>query len=260
MAVELSIQEGLARIHLNRPQALNALSFSILKELNVALTKIEEAIAQGLVRGVYVTGEGEKSFCAGADIKELMGRTLTEEHQGARAGQEAFNRIAALRVPSVAVLHGYAFGGGLELALACTFRVATARAKLGLPEVKLGLIPGYGGTQRLPRLIGEDRALDMILSGRTVDAQEAEKIGLVTRIVDDGEVGAIGRAFLAPYLKHGLIALEMARSAVSRGMQTTLEQGLLIERDCSTLAYRSQDAVEGMTAFVEKRPAVFKDQ
>lgn len=260
MAVELSIQEGLARIHLNRPQALNALSFSILKELNVALTKIEEAIAQGLVRGVYVTGEGEKSFCAGADIKELMGRTLTEEHQGARAGQEAFNRIAALRVPSVAVLHGYAFGGGLELALACTFRVATARAKLGLPEVKLGLIPGYGGTQRLPRLIGEDRALDMILSGRTVDAQEAERIGLVTRVVDDGEVGEIGRTFLAPYLKHGLIALEMARSAVLRGMQTTLEQGLLIERDCSTLAYRSQDAVEGMTAFVEKRPAVFKDQ
>lgn len=260
MAVELSMEDGLARIHLNRPQALNALSFSILKALDAVLTQVEEAIEQGLVRGLYITGEGEKSFCAGADIKELMGRTLTAEHQGARAGQEAFSRIAALRVPSVAVIHGYAFGGGLELALACTFRVATARAKLGLPEVKLGLIPGYGGTQRLPRLIGEDRALDMILSGRTVDAQEAERIGLVTKLVEEGDVAAIGRAFLAPYLKHGLIALEMARSAVLRGMQTSLDQGLLIERDCSTLAYRSDDAVEGMTAFVEKRPAVFKDQ
>lgn len=260
MAVELSMEDGLARIHLNRPQALNALSFSILKALDAVLTQVEEAIEQGLVRGLYITGEGEKSFCAGADIKELMGRTLTAEHQGARAGQEAFSRIAALRVPSVAVIHGYAFGGGLELALACTFRVATARAKLGLPEVKLGLIPGYGGTQRLPRLIGEDRALDLILSGRTVDAQEAERIGLVTKLVEEGDVAAIGRAFLAPYLKHGLIAIEMARSAVLRGMQTSLEQGLLIERDCSTLAYRSDDAVEGMTAFVEKRPAVFKDQ
>lgn len=260
MAVELSMEDGLARIHLNRPQALNALSFSILKALDAVLTQVEEAIEQGLVRGLYITGEGEKSFCAGADIKELMGRTLTAEHQGARAGQEAFSRIAALRVPSVAVIHGYAFGGGLELALACTFRVATARAKLGLPEVKLGLIPGYGGTQRLPRLIGEDRALDLILSGRTVDAQEAERIGLVTKLVEEGDVAAIGRAFLAPYMKHGLIAIEMARSAVLRGMQTSLEQGLLIERDCSTLAYRSDDAVEGMTAFVEKRPAVFKDQ
>ncbi len=260
MAVEFSIEEGLARIHLKRPEALNALSFSILNELGAVVSKIEIAIEQGLVRGLIVTGEGEKSFCAGADIKELMGRTLTQEHQGARAGQEAFNRIAALRVPSVAVIHGYAFGGGLELALACTFRIATSRAKLGLPEVKLGLIPGYGGTQRLPRLIGEDRALDMILSGRTVDAQEAERIGLVTKLVEDGDVAALGRAFLTPYLKHGLIALEMARLAVQRGLQTTLEQGLLIERDCSTLAYRSQDAVEGMTAFVEKRPAVFKDQ
>lgn len=260
MAVELSIEAGLARIHLNRPQALNALSFSILNELCAAVSAIALAIEQGTVRGVYVTGEGDKAFCAGADIKELMGRTLTQEHQGARAGQEAFGMLAALRVPSVAVIHGYAFGGGLELALACTFRVATARAKMGLPEVKLGLIPGYGGTQRLPRLIGADRALDMILSGRTVDAQEAERIGLVTKVVPDADAGTIGQAFLAPYLKHGLIALEMARVAVLRGMQTTLEQGLVIERDCSTLAYRSLDAAEGMVAFVEKRPAIFKDQ
>ena len=250
MAIELNIADQFAHLHLNRPKALNALSFEILGQLDAALGKIEDAIEAGQVRGVFVTGEGEKSFCAGADITELMGRTLTQEHEGARFGQSVFDRLAALRVPSVAVIHGYAFGGGLELALACTFRVATAGAKMGLPELKLGLIPGYGGTQRLPRVIGQDRALDMILSARTVDATEAERIGLVTRVVDSKD----------PYLKHGLIALDMAKQAILRGMQTTLAEGLRIERDCSTLAFRSGDATEGMTAFLEKRPPVFKDQ
>jgi enoyl-CoA hydratase len=236
MAVELSIDQGLAHLHLNRPKALNALSFGILQDLNNTLAQIEQAIEQQHVRGLVITGAGEKSFCAGADIPELLGRTLLQQHEGARLGQEVFNRLAALRIPSVAVIHGYAFGGGLELALSCTFRIATARAKMGLPEIKLGLIPGYGGTQRLPRLIGEGRALDIILSGRTVGAE-----------------------FLAPYLKHGLLALEMARQAISRGVQTTLAEGLKIERDLSTLIFQTADANEGMTAFVEKRPAVFKD-
>ena len=185
---------------------------------------------------------------------------MTQEHEGARFGQRVFDRLAALRVPSVAVIHGYAFGGGLELALSCTFRVATPGAKMGLPELKLGLIPGYGGTQRLPRVIGQDRALDMILSARTVDASEAERLGLVTRIVESNDPALIGREFLKPYLKHSLIALELAKQAVQRGMQTTLTEGLGIERDCSTMAFRSGDATEGMTAFLEKRPPVFKDQ
>jgi enoyl-CoA hydratase len=260
MAIELNIADQLAHLHLNRPKALNALSFDILRQLDRALQKIEEAIDAGQVRGVFVTGEGEKSFCAGADITELMGRTLTQEHEGARFGQSVFDRLAALRVPSVAVIHGYAFGGGLELALSCTFRVATPGAKMGLPELKLGLIPGYGGTQRLPRLIGQDHALDMILSGRTVDASEAERLGLVTRIVESNDPALIGREFLKPYLKHSLIALELAKQAVQRGIQTTLTEGLRIERDCSTMAFRSADATEGMTAFLEKRPPVFKDQ
>ena len=258
MAIELNIADQLAHLHLNRPKALNALSFDILGQLDRALQKIEESIDAGQVRGVFITGEGEKSFCAGADITELMGRTLTQEHEGARFGQSVFDRLAALRVPSVAVIHGYAFGGGLELALSCTF--ATPGAKMGLPELKLGLIPGYGGTQRLPRLIGQDRALDMILSARTVDASEAERLGLVTRIVESNDPALIGREFLKPYLKHSLIALELAKQAVQRGMQTTLAEGLGIERDCSTMAFRSGDATEGMTAFLEKRPPVFKDQ
>ncbi len=131
---------------------------------------------------------------------------------------------------------------------------------MGLPELKLGLIPGYGGTQRLPRLIGQDRALDMILSARTVDATEAERIGLVTRVVESNDPAAVGREFLKPYLKHGLIALDMAKQAIQRGLQTTLAEGLRIVRDCSTLAFRSADATEGMTAFLEKRPPAFKDQ
>lgn len=259
MSVELSIENGLALIKLNRPKALNALSFTILGELDAAIDQVSQAIAQGTARGLIFTGEGEKSFCAGADITELMGRPVLHEHEGARIGQAVFSKIASLSIPSVAVIHGYAFGGGLELALACTFRVATARAKMGLPEVKLGLIPGYGGTQRLPRLIGEGRALDIIMTGRTVEAEEAERIGLVNRIVAEGDPVTIGQDYLAPYLKHSLAALDFARQAIIRGMNTTLDEGLRIERDLSTLAYQTADAKEGMNAFVEKRPAQFKD-
>jgi enoyl-CoA hydratase len=241
---------------MNRPASLNALSFAILRELDDTLDQVERSGARGLI----VIGAGQKAFCAGADIPELIGRSLREEHEGAALGQAVFNHLARLRIPSVAVIHGYAFGGGLELALACTFRVATRRAKMGLPEVKLGLIPGYGGTQRLPRLIGEGRALDIILSGRTVDAEEAERIGLVNRLDDEGEPAEIGKRFLAPFLQQGLLALDFARQAVQRGMQTSLHEGLQIERDLSTLAYRTQDAAEGLQAFLEKRPAIFKDQ
>ena len=260
MSVELTIENGLAFIRLNRPEALNALSFTILSEIDSCVVRIEQAISQGQVRGLIITGAGDKAFCAGADITELTGRSMSHEHEGARIGQAVFTRISNLKVVSVAVIQGYAFGGGLEMALACTFRVALPRAKMGLPEVKLGLIPGYGGTQRLPRLIGEGRALDIILSGRTVDAQEAERIGLVNKLIDDGNPVDVGKDFLAPYLKHGLAAVDFARQAILRGMETTLSEGLRIERDLSTLAYRTEDAAEGMKAFVEKRPAQFKDR
>lgn len=255
MSVELTFSEHFAVITLNRPKALNALSFGILTELGRAL----DTVAASSARALVIVGAGDKAFCAGADIPELMNRTLMQEHQGAGLGQAVFNKIAALTMPSVAVIQGYAFGGGLEMALACTFRVATERAKMGLPEVKLGLIPGYGGTQRLPRLIGEGRALDIILSGRTVDAVEAERIGLVNRIDSEGSPVEIGQRFMEPYLKHSLCALYFAREAVLRGNQVSLDEGLRIERDLSTLAYRTNDAVEGMTAFTEKRPARFKD-
>lgn len=255
MTVLLEFDGEYAHITLNRPEVLNALSFSVLKEVSEALIKVADSDARALI----VTGAGDKAFCAGADIPELMSRPLMDELEGAAIGQAVFNQIADLKIPSVAVIQGYAFGGGLELALSCTFRVATDRARMGLPEVKLGLIPGYGGTQRLPRLIGEGRALDMIMSGRTVAAEEGERMGLVNRIDNEGSPLDIGKRFLEPYLKHSLCALYFAREAVQRGGQVSLADGLRIERDLSTLAYRSNDAAEGLSAFVEKRSPSFKD-
>src|SRR5947209_18241933 len=180
MAIHLTRISELAVVTLDRPEVLNALNFEMLRDLGAAF----DQVADGDARALLVTGAGDRAFCAGADIKELMGRSLLVQREGAAFGQAVFARLDALRIPSIALINGYAFGGGLELALACTFRLAVRNAKLGLPEIKLGLIPGYGGTQRLPRLIGEARALEIILTGRTVEVDEGERIGLVNRVVD----------------------------------------------------------------------------
>jgi enoyl-CoA hydratase len=180
MAIHLTRIEELALVTLDRPEVLNALNFELLRDLAAAL----DQVAEGDGRALLVTGAGDRAFCAGADIKELMGRSLGAQRQGAAFGQAVFAKLDTLPIPSIALINGYAFGGGLELALACTFRLAARTARLGLPEIKLGLIPGYGGTQRLPRLIGEARALEIILTGRTVEAEEAERIGLVNRITE----------------------------------------------------------------------------
>ncbi|MGD9944086.1 MAG: enoyl-CoA hydratase/isomerase family protein [Burkholderiaceae bacterium] len=255
MTIRLDRDGSLALITLDRPDALNALRFSMLAELAAAFDRV----AQSDARALLIVGAGSRAFCAGADIKELMDRDLNSQRDGALLGQRAFATLDALPIPSLAVLHGHAFGGGLELAMACTFRVATPRARMGLPEIKLGLIPGYGGTQRLPRLIGQARALELVLSGRTVDAREAEQIGLVHRVVDGEDPVAIGREFLAPMLGYSRCASRFAREAVQRAADTTLAEGLRIEADLSTLAYRTQDADEGMRAFVEKRAPQFRD-
>jgi len=253
--VDLTRDGTLAVLTLNRPEALNALSFDVIRDIGAA---IDEA-ARWNVRALVVTGAGEKAFCAGADIKELMGRSLTAERAGAELGQAVFAKLDRLGVPSIAAVNGYAFGGGLELALACTFRVASAGAKMGLPEIKLGLIPGYGGTQRLPRLVGEARALEMVLTGRTVSADEALAMGLVNRVAD-GDVLAAAKALAAEFAGFGLPALALARDAVKRALDTPLHEGLRIEADLSTLAYRTEDAAEGLAAFVEKRRPRFQDR
>jgi enoyl-CoA hydratase len=253
--IELTRVDEFALITLNRPEALNALSFASV----AALERTLQEVAASDARALLFTGAGTKAFCAGADIKELLGRDLVTQKRGAETGQGVFARIERLPMPSIAIINGYAFGGGLELALACTFRIATRNARMALPEIKLGLIPGYGGTQRLPRIVGEARALDMILTGRMVDAEEAHRIGLVQRLVDGAPLAA-GMAYAREFSGFSLPVLGFAREAVGRALATPLAEGLKIEADLSTLAFQTRDAIEGMTAFIEKRKANFSDE
>lgn len=243
-------------ITLDRPEALNALSFDIIKSLG----RLFDEAAKSKARALIITGAGDKAFCAGADIGELMGRDRTAQKQGAEMGQRVFAQLDSLPMPSVALINGFAFGGGLELALACTFRLATPKAKMGLPEIKLGLIPGYGGTQRLPRAIGQTRANEMILTGATIDADTALAYGLINLVVSAEQKMEQALAFCRRFSGYSLPALGYARSAILRAQDVSLSEGLQLEADLSTLAYSRQDADEGMRAFAEKRPAVFKDQ
>lgn len=254
MTVHLARREAVAILTLDRQAVLNALSFAMLREIGEAI----DQVAQSDARALIVTGAGTKAFCAGADIKELRGRSLLEQKRGAELGQSVFAKLDALPLPSIAVINGHAFGGGLELAMACTFRLAARQAKMGLPEIKLGLIPGYGGTQRLPRLVGEARALEIIMTGRSVDADEAFRIGLVHRLID-GEPLEAGMAFARELTGFSLRTLEFARAAVRRAADLPLSEGLKAEAELSTLAYRTADAEEGMAAFVEKRKPDFRD-
>jgi len=255
MPVELSRVEEFAVVTLNRPEALNALSFAIIAELDRALDEVAASDARALL----LIGAGSKAFCAGADIAELMGRSLAQSRDGAALGQRTFARLDALPMPSVAILNGYAFGGGLELAMAATCRIATPNAKMGQPEIKLGLIPGYGGTQRLPRLVGQGRAMDLILTGRTVDAEEALRIGLVSRIVE-GDPLAAGIAFAREFAHYSQPVLRFARDAVLRSLDGTLDEGLKVEADLSALAMATEDAREGTGAFLAKRKPAFRDR
>ena len=254
MPVELTRRDEFAIITLNRPEALNALSFQIVRDIGAALSEVAESDARALL----LIGAGDRAFCAGADINELAGRTLSEVKRGAESGQRTFARLDTFPIPSVAIINGYAFGGGMELASACTFRIATPNAKMGLPEIKLGLIPGYGGTQRLPRLIGEGRALELIMTGRTVEAEEAERIGLVSRIVEGDPLDA-GMAFAREFSGYSLPVLGFARDAVKRALDLPIYEGLKIEAALNTMSFQTDDSVEGTTAFLAKRKPEFKD-
>lgn len=254
MGVEFSRAEEFAVLTLNRPEALNALSFDVLADIG----KVIDQVAASDARALLIIGAGTKAFCAGADITELTGRGVSAQKRGAEMGQAIFAKLDTLPIPSVAIINGYAFGGGLELALACTFRLVTANAKMGLPEIKLGLIPGYGGTQRLPRVVGVPRALEMVMTGRTVDADEAVRIGLANRLVE-GDALAAGVAYAREFSRYSLPVLGFARHAVQGALDLPLHQGLMAEAALSTLAYRTNDAEEGMAAFLEKRKPQFRD-
>lgn len=256
MSVSLVVSKGVALLTLDRQEALNALSFSILKEIGEVL---DDVAHMRDVQALLVVGAGDKAFCAGADIKELRHRDLMSQKRGSEFGQSVFAKLDALPIASVALINGYAFGGGMELALACTFRIGSPDARFALPEIKLGLIPGYGGTQRLPRLVGEARALEILMTGRKLNVDEALAIGLVNRIVT-GDMIEAGRAFAEEFTGYSLPVFEMTRRAVQRGYGLSLRDGLALEADLSTLAYQTADAEEGMAAFQEKRHPEFRDE
>lgn len=254
--LDLAYRDDCAILTLNRPEVLNALSFDLLDRMEALLGEIEASAARCLI----VTGAGSKAFCAGADIDKLAGRTLEAELNGTRRGQQVFDRLERLRLPSIAYVNGYALGGGCELALACTFRLASPRARFGLPEVKLGLVPGYGGTQRLTRLIGAGRALELMLGGGMMAAEEALATGLVNRIVpeEEGLDGAV--AFAAQFTDKSLVAMSLIREAVRLGADLPLPDALAIEAQLSVLSYRTADGQEGLDAFLNKRTPRFTDR
>jgi enoyl-CoA hydratase len=251
--VRLEVDERVAFLTLDRPDALNALNGELLLEIGAALDLVE---ADPEVSALVVAGEG-RGFCAGADLSDFadLDDTFTGR-EASLAGQDVMNSLAALPFPTVAALHGFAAGGGLELALACDLRVAAPGTRLGLPETSRGLIPGYGGTQRLPRLIGEARALDLILTGRLVDAEEAHAMGLVSRLEDAPQDAA--RALARAMLRNAPVALGLAKEAIVRGLDGTLPQGLEIEADLFGMATTTEDRSEGVRSFLEKRDPEFE--
>lgn len=249
------VRDRIATITINRPDKLNALNDATIAELDEA---IGEVISRKDVGGAIVTGTGAKAFVAGADIAELSTQGSLDGRTRAMVGQRVFSRFEQSPKPVIAAINGFALGGGLELALACHIRIASDNAKVGLPEVKLGIAPGYGGTQRLPRLIGKGRALQLMLTAEMTDAAEALRIGLVNKVVPAAELIAAAEAMMKQILGNGPIAVGFCIEAVNRGLDTTLEEGLVIEANHFGLIATTSDMREGMSAFLEKRPAAFK--
>jgi enoyl-CoA hydratase len=238
----------------NRPAKLNALNAETVGELDNAFGTVENDAA---IRAIIVTGAGEKAFVAGADINEIAAADSVAAQQLSLRGQRIFRRLELMGKPSIAAVNGFALGGGLELAMACTIRVASDNARLGQPEVKLGIIAGYGGTQRLPQLVGRGRALELLLTGDPVDAQEAYRIGLVNRVVAQGELIEYCRELLKKMLANGPLALSLTMQAVDVGLSSGLEEGLRFEATAFGFAAATEDRREGTRAFLEKRQPAF---
>ena len=247
-------EDGIAILTANRPSKLNALNGEMLGELDQAITLVE---TDNSIRGLIVTGAGEKAFVAGADIQELAVATALEAQSLALRGQRVFRRLETLNKPTIAAINGFALGGGLELAMACTIRIAANNAKMGQPEVKLGIPPGYGGTQRLPRLVGHGRAMEMLLTGDPIDAQEAFRIGLVNRVTEPSALMETARELMRKILANAPVACSLTMQAVDVGLNSGLEVGLQFEAAAFGLAASTEDKREGTAAFLEKRKANF---
>jgi enoyl-CoA hydratase len=253
MELEFVTYEAAGRIGtitVNRPDKLNALNDAVMTEIAEAFA---HAKADGNCGVVILTGAGEKAFVAGADIGELAEQTVRGGKEKSLRGQAVLHRIEHLGKPVIAMINGYAFGGGLELALACHIRTLAAETRVGLPEVGLSIIPGYGGTQRLPRIVGRGRALEMILTGKPIDAETALRFGLVNRVAPAAQLRRETEGLANQMLGNGPLALAMATEAVLRGTETSLEEGLKIECDLFGIISSTKDMREGLVAFLEKR-------
>lgn len=246
---------SIAYVTVNRPKVLNALNKKTWENLKTAF---EDARDDGALRGVILTGAGEKAFIAGADISELTQVTSVEAEKSSTFGQEVLNLIENLGKPVIAAVNGFALGGGCETAMACTIRIAVENAKFGQPEVKLGVIPGGGGTQRLPRLVGRGRALQLILTGEMISAQEAYRIGLVNEVVPAADLITRAEAILKQIFANAPLAVKYSLEAVNKGLETSLSEGLSLEASLFGLCAGTEDKKEGTQAFLQKRAAQFQ--
>jgi enoyl-CoA hydratase/carnithine racemase len=253
----LEKDDAVAVLTVNRPKVLNALNTQTLDELRRAILEVKHDAA---VRVVILTGAGERSFIAGADINELATQTPVTGREHAIAGQHVLDLIEHLGKPVIAAINGYALGGGCELAMACTIRIAADTAKLGQPEINLGLIPGYAGTQRLARLVGRGRALELLLTGDQITAQEAHRLGLVNRVVAAADVMAEAKTLAAALAAKAPVALRYILEAVHKGLEMPFPQAQIFEATLFGLVASTQDMREGTTAFLEKRKPEFKGQ
>lgn len=248
-------KQSIAYITVNRPKVLNALNAATMGELRSVFSQLKD---DRQVRVVILTGAGEKSFVAGADIGELQKNNPIEAKEYTHRGQAVLDLIENLGKPVIACINGFALGGGCELAMACTMRLAAENAKLGQPEVKLGIIPGYGGTQRLPRLVGKGLAMQLLLTGEMITAQEAHRIGLVNEVVPADQLISCAEAIAQSIIKNAPLAIQYCLEAVNHGMEMTLPEGLFLEATLFAVSCASDDKKEGTSAFLEKRPANFK--
>jgi enoyl-CoA hydratase len=255
MSIELESRGSVAVVRLNRPEKLNALTRGMMDELAAVFARVE---TDDSVRALILTGAGERAFCAGTDIEELAGLDAEGAAQAARRGQAVCERIEKFPVPVIAAVNGIAAGGGCELALACHLRLAATHAKFGLPEMRLGIIPAYGGTQRLPRIAGKGRALEAMLTGSQISAEEAQQLGLVNRVVEPDELLPEALALACEIERLAPLAIRACLTAVTRGLDLPLAEGLALEVELFAKLFDTTDMREGTRAFLEKRAPVFK--